>query len=212
MTTATLSSSGQIAIPKAVRERLHLEAGTQLSIDVQGEQLVIRRVDRDCPDWRTMRGMVRGGGEPHRGFDGRARRRGSARRCPREGSLIPGRALAPCRLAVQRKITRLPMPVEYVRLIEGQYLVGGTRVSLDSLVYLFREGLSVESMVDSYPALTLEQVHGALAFYLGNQKEVDAYLAEGQRVAESQHQQSRQTNADLIAKLQRARHASQVPD
>jgi uncharacterized protein (DUF433 family) len=104
------------------------------------------------------------------------------------------------------------MPVEYVRLIEGQYLVGGTRVSLDSLVYLFREGLSVESMVDSYPALTLEQVHGALAFYLGNQKEVDAYLAEGQRVAESQHQQSRQTNADLIAKLQRARHASQVPD
>ena len=104
------------------------------------------------------------------------------------------------------------MPVEYVRLIEGQYLVGGTRVSLDSLVYLFREGLSVESMVDSYPALTLEQVHGALAFYLRNQKEVDAYLAEGQRVAESQHQQSRQTNADLIAKLQRARHASQVPD
>ena len=103
------------------------------------------------------------------------------------------------------------MPVEYVRLIEGQYLVGGTRVSLDSLVYLFREGMSAESMVDSYPALTLEQVHGALAFYLGNQKEIAAYLTEGQRIAESQHQQSRRTNAELIAKLQRARHASQIP-
>ena len=103
------------------------------------------------------------------------------------------------------------MPVEYVRRIEGQYLVGGTRVSLDSLVYLFREGMSVESMVDSYPALTLEQVHGALAFYLGNQKEIDAYLAEGQRIAESLHEQSRRTNAELIAKLQRARHASQIP-
>ncbi|MGO4880042.1 MAG: DUF433 domain-containing protein [Bryobacteraceae bacterium] len=103
------------------------------------------------------------------------------------------------------------MSVEYVKLIEGQYLVGGTRVSLDSLVYLFREGVSAESMVDSYPALTLEQVHGALAFYLGNQKEIDAYLAAGQRIAESQHQQSRQTNAELIAKLQRARHASQIP-
>ena len=34
---------------------------------------------------------------------------------------------------------------EVVRLIEGQYLVGGTRVSLDSLVYLFREGMSAES-------------------------------------------------------------------
>ena len=98
-----------------------------------------------------------------------------------------------------------------MRFIEGVYRVGATRVSLDSLVYLFREGMSAESMVDSYPALTLEQVHGALAFYLGNQKQIDAYLAEGQRIAESQHQQSRRTNSELIAKLQRARHASQIP-
>ena len=61
MTTATISSNGQIAIPKAVRERLHLEAGTQLSIDIQGEELVMRRVVRDYPDWRTMEGMARGG-------------------------------------------------------------------------------------------------------------------------------------------------------
>lgn len=103
------------------------------------------------------------------------------------------------------------MRSEYVKGVEGQYLVGSTRVSLDSLVYLFREGVSAESMVDSYPALTLEQVHGALAFYLRNRRKVDAYLAEGQRNAESQHEQSRQTNAELIAKLQRARHASQIP-
>ena len=103
------------------------------------------------------------------------------------------------------------MQKEYVRRVEGAYRVGDTRVSLDSLVYLFREGMSAESMVESYPALTLEQVHGALAFYLGNQKEIDAYLMEGQRTVEAQHRQSRQTNAELIAKLQRARHASQIP-
>jgi uncharacterized protein (DUF433 family) len=103
------------------------------------------------------------------------------------------------------------MQKEYVRPVEGVYRVGDTRVSLDSLVYLFREGMSAESMVDSYPALTLEQVHGALAFYLGNQKEIDAYLEDGQRAAESQHDESRQTNAELIAKLQRSRHASQIP-
>ena len=96
-------------------------------------------------------------------------------------------------------------------MIEGVYRVGDTRVSLDSLVYLFREGMSAESMVECYPALTLEQVHGALAFYLGNQKEIDLYLAEGQRTAESHDVQSRQTNAELIAKLQRARDASQIP-
>jgi len=103
------------------------------------------------------------------------------------------------------------MPKEYVRAVEGVYRVGETRISLDSLVYLFREGLSAEGMVESYPALTLEQVHGALAFYLGNQREIDACLVEGQRAAESQHRLSRQTNAELIAKLQRARHASHIP-
>jgi uncharacterized protein (DUF433 family) len=103
------------------------------------------------------------------------------------------------------------MPKEYVNFSEGVYRVADTRVSLDSLVYLFREGMSVESMVESYTVLTLEQVHGALAFYLANQKEIDAYLAEGQRAAEVQHKQSRQTNAELIAKLQRARNASQIP-
>ena len=103
------------------------------------------------------------------------------------------------------------MPKEYVNFGEGAYHIGDTRVSLDSLVYLFREGMSAESMVASYPALTLEQVHGALAFYLANQQEIDAYLADGHRAEESQHRQSRQTNAELIAKLQRARHASQIP-
>jgi len=29
-----------------------------------------------------------------------------------------------------------------------------------------------------YPSLTLEQVHGAMAFYLGDQKEIDAYLVK----------------------------------
>ena len=100
---------------------------------------------------------------------------------------------------------------EYVNKVEEVYRIGATRISLDSLVYLYREGISVESMVESYPALTLEQVHGALAFYLANQTEIDAYLAEGQRAAEVQHRQSRQTNAELIAKLQRARNASQIP-
>lgn len=103
------------------------------------------------------------------------------------------------------------MRKEYVKMVEGAYRVGDTRVSLDSLVYLYREGMSAESMVDCYPALSLEQVHGALAFYLADQRTVDAYLANGQRTAETLHKQSRQTNADLIAKLKRSRHASQIP-
>ena len=103
------------------------------------------------------------------------------------------------------------MAKEYVAKLEGAYRVGGTRVSLDSLIYLFREGMSAESMVESYPALTLEEVHGALAFYLANQKEIDEYLAEGEHIARHHHEASRRTNAELIAKLRRARHESQIP-
>jgi hypothetical protein len=49
------------------------------------------------------------------------------------------------------------MQKEYVRIVEGVYRIGHTRISLDSLVYLFREGMSAESMVESYPALSLER-------------------------------------------------------
>jgi Protein of unknown function (DUF433) len=42
----------------------------------------------------------------------------------------------------------------HVTKVEDDYHVTGTRISLDSLVYLYREGISSEGMVESYPALT----------------------------------------------------------
>ena len=62
MDKATVSTKGQIAIPKRVRERLNLIAGSQLTINIQGETLVMNRLVREYPDWRTMRGMARGEG------------------------------------------------------------------------------------------------------------------------------------------------------
>lgn len=62
MIKATISSRGQIAIPKAVLQRLNLKAGTEVSIDVQGEALVMKRLARNSQDWRTMQGMARGEG------------------------------------------------------------------------------------------------------------------------------------------------------
>ena len=61
MTKTSISSKGQITIPKAVRERLNLKAGTEISIDVQGQAMVLKRLVRNHPDWHTMRGMFRGG-------------------------------------------------------------------------------------------------------------------------------------------------------
>ncbi len=59
-TKATITSKGQVAIPKAVRERLDFKAGTDVSIEVQGDALVMKRIARNQTDWHTMRGMFRG--------------------------------------------------------------------------------------------------------------------------------------------------------
>ena len=73
------------------------------------------------------------------------------------------------------------MTKEYVEKREGAYRISGTRVSLDSVVYAFLRGAAPESIAQSFPALTLEEVYGAIAFYLAHQTEIDAYLQEGER-------------------------------
>ena len=62
MVTVKVSSKGQIAIPKAIREQLSLKAGVEMSIDVQGQTLIMRRASSTYPDWRTLRGTSRGAG------------------------------------------------------------------------------------------------------------------------------------------------------
>ena len=103
------------------------------------------------------------------------------------------------------------MAKEYVEEVDGGYRVAGSRVSLDSIVYCFREGLSPESIAESFPTLTLEQVYGAIAYYLANQPIVDEYLREGEKLSHELQAQSRVRNADLITRLQRARRESQIP-
>jgi hypothetical protein len=55
----------------------------------------------------------------------------------------------------------------------------GARVSLDSVVARFQEGASPERIVQSFPALKLSQVYGAIAYYLENEQMINEYLTEG---------------------------------
>ena len=43
MSTATLSSNGQLIIPDQFRKALHLEPGDKVSLTLEGEKLVIQR-------------------------------------------------------------------------------------------------------------------------------------------------------------------------
>ena len=71
---------------------------------------------------------------------------------------------------------------DYIEHRDEGYWISGTRVSLDSVVYRFLEGLSPESIqADCFPILTLEQVYGAISFYLANRAEIDRYLHEADK-------------------------------
>ena len=60
-------------------------------------------------------------------------------------------------------------------------MVSGTRVSLDSVVHAFVSGSSAETIAQAFPMLNLEQVYGAITFYLAHREEVDRYLEARQR-------------------------------
>ena len=96
----------------------------------------------------------------------------------------------------------------YVEKVGDAYKVAGSRVSLDSVVYTFLGGQSPEGIADSFPTLSLEQVYGAITFYLSNRDEIDAYLKQGEEEFEALRHASREANPQLYKKLEEARQQS----
>jgi uncharacterized protein (DUF433 family) len=104
------------------------------------------------------------------------------------------------------------MAKEYIEQRDNGYFVQGTRISLDSVVYAFLKGESPEGIAESFPALTLEQIFGALAFYLAHQKLIDDYLREGRREFEILRQEARRDHPARYAKLDEARRRACTPN
>jgi uncharacterized protein (DUF433 family) len=61
--------------------------------------------------------------------------------------------------------------------------VGGTRVTLDTVVAAFDAGATAEEIVQQYPSLTLADVYSVIAYYLRHKMELGAYLAQRERQA-----------------------------
>lgn len=64
---------------------------------------------------------------------------------------------------------------------DGVVRVGGTRVTLDTVVEAFREGLTPEEIQQQYPSLELPHVYAAVSYYLHHRSEVEMYLTERAR-------------------------------
>ena len=94
----------------------------------------------------------------------------------------------------------------YVDKRDQGYWVAGTRVSLDSIVFGFLDGLSPEAIAtDCFPTLSLEQVYGSIAYYLANRTEIDAYLHKADREFEVLRQATRNADPEFHNKLIQAR-------
>jgi uncharacterized protein (DUF433 family) len=102
------------------------------------------------------------------------------------------------------------MSNQYVDQREEGYWVAGTRVSLDSIVYAFLDGQTAESIAQSFPVLTLEQVYGAIAFYLANRSEIDIYLTQVRVDFEALRQAARDADPMFYQKLADARRQRQT--
>ncbi len=85
-----------------------------------------------------------------------------------------------------------PEPVPLAKDADGAIRVGGTRVTLDTVVDAFREGATPEEILQQYPALQLADVYAAISYYLRHRREVEACL----RVRDAEADEVRRENEE----------------
>ena len=78
-----------------------------------------------------------------------------------------------------------PLPLPLVIDKNGIVKVGGTRVTLDSVVKAFIRGATAEEIAQQYPAISLSDIYGTISYYLQNRKEVEKYLDKRKKQAAS---------------------------
>jgi hypothetical protein len=61
------------------------------------------------------------------------------------------------------------------------------------------------STASGFPVLSLEQVYGAITYYLAHRAEIDAYLREGELEAERLREKTHRADPAFYQKLARAR-------
>lgn len=67
---------------------------------------------------------------------------------------------------------------------DGVVRVGNTRVTLDTVIAVFKQGTTAEEIVYRYPSLRLADVYATIGFYLNHQQDVETYLQQRQQQAQ----------------------------
>jgi len=78
----------------------------------------------------------------------------------------------------------------------GRMRIDGTRISVQRIATLYKQGQSPEEILQTYPQLSLAQVYAALAYYHANRAEVESELAaEDAQYDDLKRQSESQTDA-----------------
>ncbi len=87
-------------------------------------------------------------------------------------------------------------PVPLLKDKTGIVRVVGSRVTLDTVIVSFEQGLAPEEIVMHYPTLNLADIYSIVAYYLHNRTEVDSYLAE-QKAQAAEIRQKIEANSNI---------------
>lgn len=68
---------------------------------------------------------------------------------------------------------------------DGVIRVGGTRVTLDSIMAAFHDGASAEQIAECYPAVPLGDIYEAIGYALRHASEIESYFAWRESQAET---------------------------
>lgn len=63
--------------------------------------------------------------------------------------------------------------------------VGGTRVTLDTIINAFNRGATPEEIVIAYPAVSLADIYSVIAYYLRHQQDVNDYIRQREARSEA---------------------------
>ena len=96
------------------------------------------------------------------------------------------------------------MDRDFVESRDGSFYLIASRVPLAHLVREFQHGEPPEAIRSHYPTLSLEQVYGAITFYLGHKDEVENDIAERER-EEDEFTKTHPTPPDIKEKFERMR-------
>jgi uncharacterized protein (DUF433 family) len=129
----------------------------------------------------------------------RARQQMLARRALTTGTNGRDRAQACDKLKLD-----LSMQNEFVERRHGSFYLIRSRVPLAHVVSEYRNGEDPEAIRSHYPTLSLDQVNGAIAFYLSNSNEVEEDIAERSR-EEDEFTKTHPTPPDIKEKFERLR-------